>query len=98
MTFRVGGRGHRTLDALVAGPQAHADLVDLIARSDDPRDERAAHFLILALKDHGFTAERDCITSITAKGLEALADHDAGIDVPSVAPVGGVRFFGREAA
>jgi hypothetical protein len=25
-------------------------------------------------------------------------DLDAGIDVPSVAPVGGVRFFGREAA
>jgi len=97
MTFRVGGRGHRTLDALVAGPQAHADLVDLIARSDDPRDQRTAHFLILALKDHGLTAERDCITSITAKGLEALADLDAGIPAYSEEPTPRVTYCRRVA-
>jgi hypothetical protein len=97
MTFRVGGRGHRTLDALASGPQAHADLVDLIARSDDPRDERAAHFLILALKDHGLTAERDCITRITAKGLEALADLDAGIPAYSEEPTPRVTYCRRVA-
>ncbi len=97
MTFRVGGRGHRTLDALVAGPQPHADLVDLIARSDDPRDERAAHFLILALKDHGLTTERDCITSITARGLEALADLNAGIPAYSEEPTPRVTYCRRVA-
>jgi hypothetical protein len=97
MTFRVGGRGHRTLDALGSGPQAHADLVDLIARSDDPREQRTAHFLILALKDHGLTAERDCITRITAKGLEALADLDAGIPAYSEEPAPRVTFCRRVA-
>ncbi|MFM8939287.1 MAG: hypothetical protein ACKOEY_04645 [Phenylobacterium sp.] len=81
MTFSPFGRGHRVLDAIRHGPWRHTDLVDLIAKSDDPRDQRAAHFLILALKDHGLTTQRMGKTQITEAGFDALADLNAGFHV-----------------
>jgi len=62
---------------------------------------KKAHFLLVTMMDGGlirWAAPDSHLIVMTREGREALADLDAGIDVPSVAPVGGVRFFGREAA
>jgi len=103
MPYNVGGSAHTVLtDLHHHGVIRYSAAQRLIAgQRQTVTAWKKAHFILVSMMDGGlirWAAPDSHLIVMTREGREALADLDAGIDVPSVAPVGGVRFFGREAA
>ncbi len=103
MAYSPHGSAHAVLkDLSLHGVSRYSAAQRMIA---GPRQTatafKKAHFVLVTMMDAGlirWVSPDAHLIVMTREGREALADLDAGIDVPSVAPVGGVRFFGREAA
>lgn len=103
MAYDPNGKTHRVLNELSRhGVARYAAVQRMIAGERRTVGAwKKAHFLLVTMMDAGlirWASEDSHLIVMTRDGREAMADLDAGIEVPSAAPVGGARFFDTEAA